>query len=361
MKNILNKLTLEEKIGQRFIFGTNSNNIDDVVKLIKDNYIGGVILYKKNYDTYEDMLSVIKKLKTANKKNKIPLFIAIDQEAGKVDRTPSEIHRLKNVYDVSKTDFVLIKDHAKVVGQILSDAGINMNFAPVLDIYNNSGSKAIYKRCFFGDADDVYRCGKIYVNELVEYNVIPVVKHFPGHGSSRFDSHFMVPFVWNYQDVLSKHMKPFEKAIDDGIDAMMIGHIAVRKLTKWLPASISNYFISRYLRGILNYNGLIITDEINMLKRTGIYSLMYLKKALKAPSDIVLVKIKTYEEGKKILDKYKKLYQKERLDNTVKRILNVKDKYKINDKINYSGSDISKINDEIDRINDFVLSDEEYQ
>ena len=361
MKNILDELTLEEKIGQRFIFGTNSDNIDAIVKLIENNYIGGVILYARNYDTYEDMLNVIKKLKTANKKNKIPLFIAIDQEAGKVDRTPDEVHKLKNVYDVSKTDPALIEDHAKIVGKILSDVGINMNFAPVLDIYNDSGSKAIYKRCFFGDADDVYKCGKVYINELKKQNIIPVVKHFPGHGSSKFDSHFMVPFVLKYKDVLNKHMKPFENAIKDGIDAIMIGHITVRKLTKGLPASISTYFINKILRDNLNYKGLVITDEINMLKRTGVYSPIYLKKALMSASDIVLVKVKTYDEGKKVLDKYKKLYHEEKLNDTVKRIVDLKNKHNINDNINYHGSNINEINNEIDRINKLILKDEEYQ
>lgn len=97
----INKLSLDEKIGQRFIFGINDNNIDSIIELIKKSYIGGVILYKKNYDNYIDMLKVIKRLKSANKNNPIPLFIAIDEEGGIVNRMPSEIHNLKSIYDVS--------------------------------------------------------------------------------------------------------------------------------------------------------------------------------------------------------------------------------------------------------------------
>ena len=360
MKDIKN-LSLDEKIGQRFIFGTNTDNIEILLKLVKDNYIGGVILYRKNYETYDDMLSLIKKLKEANSNNKIPLFIAIDQEAGKVDRTPSEIHRLKNIYDTSRTDPKLIIDHARVVGDILSGTGINMNFSPVMDIYNNSKSQAVYKRCFYGDENDVYNCGMTYANELKNKGIIPVIKHFPGHGSSTLDSHFIIPYVWNYKKVLSKHMIPFKKAITNGIDCIMVGHISIRKLTSSIPASISTSFLNKYLREEYNFKGLIISDEINMLIRTGIYSLIYKKKALKSSCDMLLVKVKTYEEALSFINKYKEIYDKTDLNSIVKRVLCIKEKYKITDRINYKGLNLKKINNEIDRINKIVKSDEEYQ
>ena len=94
----VSNLSIREKIGQKFIVGVNSNNIDVLIDLIKKYYIGGVILYKKNYNNYDEMLSVIKKLKEANKDNKVPLFVAIDQEGGRVNRMPSEFNNLKNIY-----------------------------------------------------------------------------------------------------------------------------------------------------------------------------------------------------------------------------------------------------------------------
>ena len=112
----IGNLSLNEKIGQRFIMGVNNQNISEIIKLIKKAYLGGVILYKKNYHNCFDMLLVIKKLKEANKDNKIPLFIAIDQEGGKVNRLPNEIHNLKNIYDVSKKDISLVKDYASIIG-----------------------------------------------------------------------------------------------------------------------------------------------------------------------------------------------------------------------------------------------------
>ena len=92
---MLEKLTLEEKIGQMFMFGINSSNTEGILELIKNNQIGGVILYKKNYSSYSEMLTLINKLKDANKGNKIPLFVAVDEEGGRVNRMPSEIKNLK--------------------------------------------------------------------------------------------------------------------------------------------------------------------------------------------------------------------------------------------------------------------------
>jgi beta-N-acetylhexosaminidase len=349
-------LSLNEKIGQRFIMGVNNRNIDDVLKLVKYAFIGGVVLYKKNYQSYEEMITVIKKIKVANAENKLPLFVAIDQEGGRVNRLPNEIHNLESIYDLSKRDYNMVYDYANIIGKILSKSGINMNFAPVLDIDNGKCSKALLKRCFYGDVTKVTDSAIKYF-EGNNNMTIPVIKHYPGHGVTRYDTHFMVPFIFNSKKV-AEHIQPFNKIIANGVDALMIGHLVIPSMTGLLPATISNKFLSDLRK---EYSGLIITDEINMLKRTGIYSSIYVTKALKAPSDIVLVKIKTYDEGKKILDKYKKLYQEQELNNTVNRIVSVKDKYNINDKINYSGSDIAKINKEIDRINELVLRDEECQ
>ena len=264
------ELSINEKIGQRFIFGINDKNINSIIELIKNYSIGGVVLYKKNYNSYKEMIDVINRLKDANKNNSVPLFITIDQEGGIVNRLPKEIHNLKNIYEVSKHDYDLVDDYASIIGNILHDSGINMNLAPVLDIYNNSKSKVLDKRCFYGNGNDVYKCGLRYTKGLENNKVIPVIKHFPGHGVSKMDSHLILPMVFNYHKILDKHIKPFEKLIKDDVPVIMIGHIIIRKLTNLLPASISNNFILKYLRNKYNYNGLIMTDEINMLKKHGL-------------------------------------------------------------------------------------------
>ena len=348
---MINKLSFEEKIGQRFIVGINSYNIDDIIYLINNYYIGGVILYKKNYNNYNEMLDVIKRLKEANKNNKIPLFIAIDQECGLVNRLPKEINNLKNIYDISKNNKELVKKSSSIIANVLKNSGINMNLAPVLDIYNNSNSKVLYKRCFYGNILDICNSAKIYINEFKKNNVISVIKHFPGHGITKLDSHFLVPYIFNYKKILNKHILPFKKMINNGIDIVMVGHFVIRKMTGIYPASISNNFISKYLRKEYNYDKVVISDELNMLNRNILYKYSCIRKAINSDSDILLVKIKDKEEGIKIIKKAYKYSNNDMLDNNIKRILNLKDKYKINDDINYNGIDIDKINKEIEEIN----------
>ena len=351
----IKKLSTEEMTGQRFIFGVNNHNVSDIIRLIKDYHIGGVILYKQNYQTYDEMLQVIKKMKDANKGNKIPLFVSIDQEGGRVNRIPDAIHNIKNIYDVSKTNEKLVKYHANAMGKLLHKTGINMDFAPVLDIYNNSKSNVLYKRCFYGDANDVHRLGKIYVDEMRKNKVLAVVKHFPGHGTSKHDSHFFIPYITNTEELFKKHIVPFKKIIKDGVDGIMIGHLIIKGRTRLLPASISGVFLREYLRDI-GYDNLIITDEINMLKRHLIYRFNYVEKAIKTPADIILVKIKDYNEGVKIIKQYERMLLKDGelkdiLRDNVKRIVRVKEYYKINDDTDYEGVNITEINKVIDEVN----------
>lgn len=350
----MNKLSLEQKIGQRFIMGVNNNNISIIINLIKNAYLGGVILYKKNYSNYIEMLQVIKSLKAANINNPIPLFIAIDQEGGYVNRFPKEINNLSNIYDLTKNTHEKLPEYVSILSKLLSDTGINLNLAPVMDIDNELKSLALYKRCFYGNIDDITNYSKTYINILKENNIIAVPKHFPGHGISKKDSHFIIPYIFNYHKVLNYHIKPFLNILNH--DAIMIGHLTIHKLTKLLPSSISPHFINTYLLDKYNYQGLIITDEINMLKRNPFYHFIYLKKALSSPSDILLIKIKDEKEAYHIINKYQKLLHNNpkllnNLDNSVNKIINIKNKYHINDNTNYSGIDINEINEIITKIN----------
>ena len=329
---MLDNLTIEEKIGQMLMFGTNSSNIEPICNLIKNYKIGGVILYKKNYSSYNEMLEVIKKLKNANKDNKLPLFIAIDQEGGVVNRLPNDIENIKNIYDVSKKDNIdLIKEHADIISNILYNSGINMNFSPVLDIYNNSNSSVLNKRCFSDNVEKVSLYGSIYMNEIKKNGIISVVKHFPGHGITKLDSHYFLPFVFNYKKILNREIIPFENAISEECEAIMVSHLIIRKLSGLLPCSISKRFITKYLREMYNYNGLVITDDLRMKLVDLIFGKLSLKKVFLSGSDIVLLKYKENDENI-----FKMLYRyannKDVINNInecVLRIINIKDKYNI--------------------------------
>ena len=351
----IHNLSIDEKIGQRFMFGVNSNNIDAIVELVKNNYIGGVILYKRNYKNYKEMIGVIKRLKLANVKNKIPLFIAIDQEGGRVNRLPDEIHDLKNIYDASKTDDKLVNEHARIISYILTNSGINMNLAPVVDIYNDSRSKVLDKRCFYGNMEEVTDKAKKWLAVAKREGVISVIKHYPGHGATKIDSHFFIPYIFNYNGVLTKHMVPFDEIIKEKCDALMVGHIIVRKLTGLVPSTMNGKFLNKYLRKV-GYDGLIISDEVNMLRRHLLYRFTYLNRVLASPSDIVLAKIKDYREGYRIINEYKRILIKNgknltRLDEHVVRVLKIKEKYQVNDDTTFEEINIDKINQEIDLFN----------
>lgn len=350
---ILDELSIKEKIGQKFIFGVNNLNIDVIIYLIKNYYIGGVILYKNNYNSLDEMIEVINRLKNSNRENKIPLFIAIDQEGGRVNRLPSEINNIKNIYDMSKRDSSLIYNNGLITGKILSSLGINMNFAPVLDIYNNGS--VLYNRCFYGSYEDINSVSMKYINGLEESRVISVCKHFPGHGVSKMDSHFVTPYVFNYRDVLNDHIKTFEYVINNGISALMVNHLIIRKLTHGLPASISGKFIKDYLRDKYKFDGVIITDEINMITNNFLYKYKYLKKLMFSFSDIILVKIKNSDRD--VMDKYIELVSSNSdylvdLDKSVERIIGLKKKFNLCDDLVVNSLDIDKINEEINVLNE---------
>lgn len=351
----INNLSLEEKIGQMCMVGINSNNIDALYRLIKDNKIGGVILYKKNYSSYDEMLDVIKKLKIANSANKIPLFISIDQEGGRVNRMPSEFNNIKNNYDLSSFgDIGLIRKSSDVTSRMLVDSGVNMCFGPVLDIYNGSNNNVLYNRCFSDRVDIVSEYGSCYMRQMQHNNVISVVKHFPGHGSSSKDSHFLIPYVKNVDEIFSKHILPFENAIENGSDAIMVGHLVIKDITDGLPASISRKFIDEYLRKKYNYDGLVITDDIKMNAVNLLYKFSSFEKAFTSGSDIILFKYNNGDEKiiNKIVDKIKKgIIDIKDINSSVDRILKIKSKYKILDDYSKLGCDVVRINKEIDKIN----------
>lgn len=353
----INSLSLREKIGQKFIIGINSNNIESVIKMIKEYHIGGVILYRKNYSNYEDMINVIRSLKTANKENKVPLFIAIDQENGIVNRLPSEFKRIKNNYDLASISKDLVYDSAKLTSNILKDIGINMNFAPVLDICTPD-NKYLSKRCFGSTKEAVYENSRVYIKGLEENNIISVVKHFPGHGLTTKDSHLIIPYVNKNSEEVENHLYPFKMAIKEGINGIMLSHLVIRGYTKLVPSSVSKDLINNYLRDKCNYNGLIITDEMNMILKNPLYKHLYYK-LFTSGSDIILLKLRHNE--RKIIDKYidfitnNKDYRSE-LDESVNRILDIKSRYNVNDSIDNIGCNIENINIEIDKINEKVIS-----
>ena len=354
----LKDLSIEEKIGQMIIIGMDTNYITDRIKLMITKYkIGGIILYRKNFNTYQDMLNLIRDLKNLNKDNKFPLFIAIDQEGGRVNRMPKEIKNLPSANLVASTGGKdLVYKSSNIIGNVLKNSGFNLDFAPVLDIKQYEAEKAIGDRSFGNNKIKVASCGIEMMKALQKNNIISVIKHFPGHGATKTDSHYFLPIIKDpMKKIENEDLYPFSQAIENGADAILVGHLLIKGITGLYPASLSRKFINKYIRKKYKFNGLVITDDLKMRAIRFVYGAdLAVKKAFEAGNDIVVFRFKTNEE-KKVIAKIIRLVKKNkikesRINRSVNRIIKIKEKYKLSDTENINGINIENINKEIEEI-----------
>ena len=340
----IEELSIEEKVGQMLMIGLDTKSPIDVVDdLILKYKIGGILLYKKNYTNYEELIQLVNHIKETNSVNKVPIFIAIDQEGGRVNRMPKDFENLPSAsrlaYVSENVKLNLVKESGEITGKMLSEIGINMDFAPVLDIKRFEDNHAIGDRAYSDNVDLVSKYGIDYMKSLKNNNVVSVIKHFPGHGATIKDSHFTLPIIKkNIKNIEKEDMIPFEKAIKEGADALLVGHLLIKNETNKLPATMSKKFITKYIRKKYHYKGLIITDDMRMKGVKLFYGKnSAVKKAFYAGNDIILIKYVKYGKDKKlieqIINEIKKDKLKEiRINRSIKRILNIKEKYNVNDK-----------------------------
>lgn len=268
-EEILSKMTLEEKIGQLLIVGfpkeTNKEALQDYIDKYK---VCGFILFNRNYTDFDSQYSLINGLKEMNSlNNPLPLFISVDEEGGSVSRLPKGGTRFPDARQVGKAeDPGLTQETGKVVAQELKAAGINLDFAPVLDIVNNPDNKLLIKRSYGSTPEVVSIHGTSFINGLQSEGIIAVPKHFPGHGSTDVDSHGKLPLIETDEAVMqNRELVPFKAALDEGLDAIMVGHIAFPKLDpSALPATMSSYFLTYVLREEMGFEGISISDDIEM-------------------------------------------------------------------------------------------------
>lgn len=358
----IKELSIKEKIGQMIIVGIDSTYITErTKKLILDYKIGGVILYRKNFKTYEDLLNLVKELKSLNRSNKIPLFISIDQEGGRVNRMPKEIMNLPSASKIANTKNIdLVREAASVTGEILKKSGFSMNFSPVLDIKRFEDNHAIGDRCYGENKEDVIKYGIPVMEELKKQGIISVIKHFPGHGATKKDSHFMLPTIQIPLKTLEQDdMEIFNEAIKRGADAILVGHLRIKRLTGMYPASLSRKFIIRTLRKKYKFKGLIISDDLKMRAIKFIYGpQLAIRKAFEAGNDVIIFRFDRKQEEaaiNEVINLTKKNRIREyRINRSVKRILEMKEKYGVSDLEQVERIDVDKINLRISEIKEGV-------
>lgn len=347
------KLSLNEKFGQMIMLGLDVYDInDEIIEIIKTYKIGGVVLYKNNYTSIETMIDFINKLKEINKNNKIPLFVAIDQENGLVNRFPKDILRMPGArkQTLGKNQKVnnAIND---ITTYILKSVGVNMNFAPVIDLKcdNDINNKRSY-----GSYDEVLKNGLPFMKTMQNEQIISVVKHFPGHGATKKDSHFILPKIKDVKSLEDRDLKLFKEFIKEGADSLMVGHLKIKGMGK-KPATINSKIIAKYLS---DFKGLIITDDLRMNYLRYLYGTKKcIKESINAGCDICMIKYKRNDSKmfNKLLGmvKYCEI-DPEKINNSAKKIVNFKSKYAISNELNKVNLDVELINKKIRQINDII-------
>lgn len=258
----IDSMTLEEKVGQLFVFGFSGKTLSpELQTLIEDYHIGGLIFLAYNLGSPEEIKTLMSALQTLAlaQPSQLPLFMSVDQEGGVVTRLP-------NINKVAQTKIQNQAEAWQVAqerGQQLLDLGFNVNFAPVLDFVSQSSS-FLADRVFPGTIAERSALGKSTVEAYQSVNIIPVIKHYPGHPDSKVDSHQALPTADLSKAEVLTNAQSFQVALNDGPMMVMSGHIAYPQVDAQYPTSLSSIFINDILRGEWGYDGVVITDDLSM-------------------------------------------------------------------------------------------------
>ncbi|WP_156920550.1 beta-N-acetylhexosaminidase [Thermicanus aegyptius] len=354
-------MSLEEKIGQLLLVGIEGTEVDEKTRdLLGKYHVGGFILYERNVKGAEQLLALLNRLKALNHmengEKAIPLFLSVDEEGGKISRMPKEFTPLpanRKIGMINRVDFSY--KIGRIIAKVLSSFGYNMDFAPVLDINSNPKNPVIGDRSFGDQVKVVTTLGVKTMEGIQAGKVIPVVKHFPGHGDTSVDSHDELPRVGkSLEELKTFELLPFKRAMENKADAVMVSHILLPEIDPDYPSSMSKKVIFHLLRQALHFEGVVITDDMTMgaiVKNFPIEKAAV--QAVLAGSDLILVahghkeEVKVYEALKKAVEAG--ILSIERVDESLYRILSLKEKYQLRDSP-ISQVDVDGINREIQNL-----------
>ncbi len=299
---------LRKKISQMLIVGFNGTEItqdnpiyDDII----NENISGVILFSKdvvkmkakkkditkNIKSPKQLKALIKQIKTLSPSK---LFVSIDEEGGQISRLPSSMgfkaETLSHKELGEKDDTKLTYNQAKKIAKTLKNLGVNVNFAPCVDLAINKESPVIYQkgRSFSDDPQIVVKHAQEYIQAHNKYNILTVAKHFPGHGSAIDDSHKGFTDVTSTWDKIE--VEPYTELNKKGLlNAVMVAHVYNENLDETYPASLSEKVITGLLKDEIGFNGLVVTDDMQMKAISDNYSLEdSIIKAINAGVDLFI-------------------------------------------------------------------------
>ena len=338
MKN----MTVEEKAGQLFIVNLelldqkNGNYYEwrrftkRMKKSLDKYHIGGVILFSRNIAGRKQTEKLVTRLQ---ENSSIPLFISVDEEGGDVARIANNKKMGTTVFqtmeEIGRTkDASYVYNMGETIGSEISSLGFNVDFAPVADVKTSELNLEIGTRSFGGEPDKVAEFTSAFVKGIQKQNVSATLKHFPGQGSSSGDTHIeSVNIDSSIASLRKNDFVPFEASIAAGADFVMVSHISVSKVTETAqPASMSNLVMDTILRDELGFQGVIITDAMDMASITDNYtSAEAAYGAVSGGADIVLMPLDLEMAYNEIINRINNgSISKERLDASVLRILTVK-------------------------------------
>ena len=298
--------TAREEVLERFLLGFEGTSVPDWLADLLSAGLAGVAIYPRNYADPADLLAVTAAIRAAAGR---PVLIGIDQEGGTRFAlpppftqwpSPAELGRLDAAEDGqvevrsdvhSKTGEYFTARIARAIARELRAVGINLDFAPMLDLATNPDSPVTADRSFGTDPGRVGRFGTSFLRGLADEGVFGCVKHFPGHGDGTIDPHFDLPCFDGTAERLAQHeLVPFAAAIEAGVELVMTAHILLSRIDPNRPASISQRVIEGLLRGELRFDGVILADDLGM----GAISRRYghaesVVKALEAGTDVAML------------------------------------------------------------------------
>lgn len=321
-----NAMTLEEKVGQLFIVAAYSNkdaaHESEIENLVKTEAIGGLIFMQDLAVKQAELTN------RYNKVSKIPLLIGMDAEWGLAMRL-KEVNRFPWAMAVGAVeDNSLVKQMGNAIGEQARTMGVNFNFAPVVDVNTNPQNPIIGNRSYGSDVENVSQKGINYMLGMKEKGVLASAKHFPGHGDTSQDSHKTLPVVdHDLARLKSVELAPFQKLIDAGVPAIMVAHLNVPALdNSGLPTTLSKKVVTDLLKNEMHFQGLIITDALNMDGVAKAYPPGEVDlRAFEAGNDILLFSQNVKTAKQKIIEKINAgEISEERLAESVRKILMAK-------------------------------------
>lgn len=277
IEEILSSMSLEEKIYQMFIITpeqlTGASPVTAAGELTRDGLleypVGGLIYFEANIASPEQIKEMLDSTQGyANEIEGLPLFLCVDEEGGRVAKVGNNpvfsVKRVPAMQEITSERDAY--EAGAAIGDYLSQLGFNVNFAPDADVLTNSRNTVIGDRSFGSDPDAVTRLATSFSAGLHSENILSTFKHFPGHGATEADTHEGFAYTdKTYEELLGAELKPFAAAAENNVDFVMAAHISVPEVTgDNTPCSLSHKMITDILRGELGYQGLVITDALQM-------------------------------------------------------------------------------------------------